>query len=206
MTALVEGHLGTPAAPPPHPKVFEDPFIWRLHRAQTPLGGFGTSIADGRSDRGMARRALPLGFRPVAGEVLMSSHLVFNGVDDVIKQRLEAVLVQEAAAAGEAPGPLPRGSPRDPADRQPSSTRPPARVLRGTWRRQAADRDARRRGDGRRSAGCPGPDRRQARRGDQTAQGQGPARLCLQTEEPQPGRSQRGRAAIRRARRGRQPR
>ena len=191
MTAPVEGHLARTRGPatttpqsvrgPLHPSV--------LHRTKRPSEGFGTSLAEGRSDRGMARRALPLGFRPVAGEVLMSSHLVFNGVDDVIKQRLEAYWSKKLPRPGEAPGPLPRGSPRDPADRQPSSTRPPARVLRGAGRRQAADRDARRRGDGRRSAGCPGPDRRQARRGDQTAQGQGPARLCLQTEEPQPGRS-----------------
>ena len=50
----------------------------------------------------------------------MSSHLVFNGVDDVVKAATGGLLGQEAAEAGEAPGPLPRGSPGDPADRQPS--------------------------------------------------------------------------------------
>ena len=91
MTAPVEGHLGAPAAPPRHtPKRSRTPSSGVLIAGKRPSEGFGTSLAEGRSDRGMARRALPLGFRPVAGEVLMSSHLVFNGVDDVIKQRLEA--------------------------------------------------------------------------------------------------------------------
>ena len=206
MTALVEGHLVRPCSPAATPQSVRGP----LHPASAsprnaPRGASAPGLR--RSDLTEGWQDVPclLGFRPVAGEVLMSSHLVFNGVD-VVKQRLEAYWSKKLPRLEKLLAPYPRISARSGSTVSHHRNDPQHRVLRGTGRRQAADRDARRRGDGRRSAGCPGPDRRQARRGDQTAQGQGPARLCLQTEEPQPGRSQRGRAPIARARRGRQSR